>query len=102
MAMAFANFFRAAVNLPRQRTLSQQARPGAEPHRASHFLDVNQIAELENNRVRRFDIEFGRVRVFKVTDVASEFNIETPHAIIFKLRDLRSEEHTSELQSQFH
>src|SRR5437588_117510 len=80
MAMALANLFRAAVNLPGQRTFSQQARPGPEAHRAPHFLDVDQIAELENDCVRRFDIEFGRVRVFKLTDVARELDAGGLHA----------------------
>src|SRR5438874_4312527 len=59
MAMALANLFRAAVNLPCQRAFSQQTRPGAQAHRAAHFLDVNQITEFEYDCVRRFDIEFG-------------------------------------------
>src|SRR5438552_2418931 len=80
MAMALANLFRAAVYHPCQRTFSKQTRPGAESHRAAHLFDVNQIAELENDRVRRFKIEFGRVRVFKVTDVARELNAGGLHA----------------------
>src|SRR2546426_176107 len=72
--MALANLFRVGINLPCQRTFSQQTRPGAEAHRAPHFLDVNQFAELENDCVRRFDTEFRRVRVFKVADVACELN----------------------------
>src|SRR5260370_10689757 len=80
MAMALADLFRVAVNLPCQRTFGKQTRPGAEPHGAAHFLDVNQIAELENDCVRGFDIEFSGVRVFKVTDVPREFNACGLHA----------------------
>src|SRR5712692_5029784 len=57
MAVALTNLFRAAVNFTRQRTFAQKAGPRAEPHRTAELLDVDQISQLENNRMRRFDIE---------------------------------------------
>src|SRR6266567_2371906 len=59
MTMSLVNLFRAAVDVASERVLRQPARPGAKSHRSPHFFDVDQIPELENDRIRSVNVEFG-------------------------------------------
>src|SRR5712691_11257606 len=80
MAMALADFVRAAVNLARERTLAQHARARAQTHRAAELLDPNQIAQLENDRMGCFQVELGRVGVLQIARAAGKLNAGCLHA----------------------
>src|SRR5437870_13877153 len=64
MTMALADGSSAVVNVPGQRACREAANPRAQAHCASHFFDLHQIAQFENDWIRRLDIEFRRVGVF--------------------------------------
>src|SRR5437588_6417170 len=80
MTMAFADLTCAVVNIARQRAFRQTTYPRPEAHRAAHLFNVHQIAQLENNWIRRLDVEFGRIGVLQVTRVARELNAGRLHA----------------------
>ena len=63
MAMAFADLLGAVINVAGKRTFLQFARPFAEPHRAAEFFDIDEIAQLEDHRKRRFLVKLGRVGI---------------------------------------
>src|SRR5437660_1853468 len=58
MTMALADFIGPIVDVARQRPFRQATHPRAQAHSAAHLFDVHQIAQLENDRIRRLDIEF--------------------------------------------
>src|SRR5881396_3677300 len=66
MTMAFANFGGPAVNVARQGIFSQTTYPRAEAHRAAHLFDIHQIAQFEDDWIRRFKMEFSRIGVFEI------------------------------------
>src|SRR6266576_1252222 len=51
MTVTFANFI-TAINLSGQRVVGKIARPGAQTHRATQLFNIDQIAQLKDNRVR--------------------------------------------------
>src|SRR2546426_11640791 len=51
MPMSLADLFR-CVSLPGQRTRRKIAGPGAQPHSPAQLINIHQIAELEDHRIR--------------------------------------------------
>src|SRR5581483_4032744 len=79
MAMAFADLAFTSVHFARERAFSQTTHPRAEAHRPAHLFDVHQIAQLKDDRVRRLDVEFGRVGFFQVACVARKLDARGLH-----------------------
>src|SRR5215217_643747 len=69
MSMTLADLVYTTINSLDQRAGRQPAGPCAESHRAAELLDVHEISQFKNNRVRRFDIEFSRIGVFQLTNI---------------------------------
>src|SRR6266849_5260115 len=61
MTMTLADLSHASVNVARQRRFRQTAHPRAQAHRAPELLNVHQVSQLENNRIRSLQIELSRV-----------------------------------------
>src|SRR5215471_5520660 len=69
-----------AKDLLSQRAFFQQAFVRAQPHCAPHFFYSNQIAELEDNRVRSIAVEFCRVRPLEPAHIPRELYAGALHA----------------------
>src|SRR6266516_230621 len=67
--VTFTDFRGARVDFARQRSFRQQTGPRAKTHSAAQLLNVNQIAQLENNRMWRVQIELSRIGVLVTADI---------------------------------
>src|ERR671939_484999 len=63
MPVALADLTRAAIDFARETVGRKPARPRAQTHRAAHLFDADQIAQLEDDRIRRLWIKLCRVGV---------------------------------------
>src|SRR5438477_9502091 len=79
MTMALADRGR-PIDFLGERAGLKPARIGAEPHSPPHRLNPDQIAQLEDHRVRSVVVKFSRVRAFEPAHVASELHRRTLHA----------------------
>src|SRR5438128_11958033 len=79
MAMAFAGLA-CAVDAFRKRSGRELARISAQPHRPAHRFDADQIAQLEDNRMRCVVVKLGRVRALQPAYVASELDRRALHS----------------------
>src|SRR2546426_7320661 len=79
MTMALADRGR-SIDFLSERAGLKPARIRAEPHSSPQSLHPDQIAQLEDHRVRSVVVEFSRVRAFKPAHVASELDRRTLHA----------------------
>src|ERR1041385_2292403 len=70
MTMSLTNLFGPAVDLAREAPRRETALPGTEPHRPAHLLDADQIAQLEDDGVRRLRVELRRVSAREAADRA--------------------------------
>src|SRR5262245_11313099 len=55
-------------------------RISAEPHRTSKLLDPDEVSQLEDHRLRRVVVEFGRVGSFDPADVSRKLDRSALHA----------------------
>src|SRR6266496_3747818 len=70
MAVTLAKLVYTAVNFASERVGSQVAGPGTKSHSSSQFLDVHQIAQFEDDRIRCLQIKFRRISVLQPTNVS--------------------------------
>src|SRR6476620_4396526 len=70
----------ASVRLVSEAAVLQKTGPGAQPHRATQFVDALQLAELVNDAVRRAGIELARIRSFEAAHVARVLDHHGLHA----------------------
>src|SRR5918911_4681595 len=70
MAMPLAYLLSAVIDFMCERIFSQLARPSTKTHRAPQFLNVHQVAQLEDDGIGRVRVKLCRVRVLQAADVA--------------------------------
>src|SRR5215471_319681 len=79
VAMALADL-RGIVNSGSEGVRLQLARPRAQAHRASQFINPAQLAQLINDAMRRAGIELARVCLLQSANVAGKLNASRLHA----------------------
>src|SRR5215813_6197822 len=79
VSMAFVNCWR-PINPFCQRAFLKLAGVRAESHSPAHRFYSDQVAQLEDYRVRGVIIELGRVSALEATHIASEFDRRTLHS----------------------
>src|SRR5215472_9042213 len=79
MTVAFADFMLPKDSLS-QRTLFQQAFIRAQPHSSAHLLDPDQVAQLENDWMLSFAVEFCGVRAVQPANIPCKFYAGALHS----------------------
>src|SRR5436190_6780345 len=80
MTVSLADLFRTTVNFTSKRACGEFAGPGAESHRASQLLNIHQVSQFEDHRVRRVRIKLRRVCVLYSANVSRKFQTCRLHA----------------------
>src|SRR5207253_9594212 len=75
----FTDFRGARIDFARQRYFGQQTGPRAKTHSAAQLLNVNQIAQLENNRMWRVQVELSCIGVLMTADIPSILDASRLH-----------------------
>src|SRR5437870_3919551 len=79
MPMSLADLFR-RVSLSGQRTRRKVARPGAQPHCSAQLINVHQVTELKDHRVRTLPIKFSGIGILQPANISRILDASCLHS----------------------